>query len=491
MSNARGSRDSVRLAACMALIAVGSGGCSDAGPQAPIRGSYGGTSGGQGGTGGVKGGAGGTGAQNPGGSTGRASTGNTPLPCDVDEAVRRNCQSCHAARPLSGVPMALVTWEDFQQRAVTNSSLAVHRLADMRIHDAARPMPPPPQMLPGQDKTALEAWLAMGAPAGTGCGTGGTGGTGGGGGTAGVGGSAGSAGTGGSGGMPPDQGECYDLLAHDASSKTAPYQVTREEYVNYYFDAPWPANAQGISFESVFDQNPDIVHHWLLYVAGTYAPQSDGVVESNADGSHFGATLVAGWAPGGNNGLNLPPDVGLDINGQSRKLVLELHFYANSSFTSRSGVKVCTTKTPRKNLATVSWLGTEIINIPARAQAATVSGTCAPSTSQQIHILRSWPHMHRIGTHMKTVIQRAGGGTEVLHDKPFNFNTQIAYDTPAILNPGDRLTTTCTYRNDSASPVRYGINTSNEMCFNFVTAWPAGLLQHGTHTGGAANPCLN
>jgi hypothetical protein len=53
------------------------------------------------------------------------------------------------------------------------------------------------------------------------------------------------------------------------------------------------------------------------------------------------------------------------------------------------------------------------------------------------------------------------------------------------------LTTTCTYRNDSASPVRYGINTSNEMCFNFVTAWPANVLQHGTHTGGITNPCLN
>ncbi len=383
--------------------------------------------------------------------------------------------------------MALVTWEDFQQRAVTSSNLEVHRLANMRIHDAGRPMPPPPQMLPAEDKTALEAWLSAGAPRGAGCGTGGTGGAGGSGGT---GGSAGSAGSGGSGGAPPDQGECFELLAHDASSKTAPYPVNHEHYVNFYFDAPWAANAQGVSFESVFDGHPEIVHHWLLYIAGNGA-EPDGAVQPDANGSHFGATLVAGWAPGGNNGMNLPPDVGLDINGQSRKIVLELHFYANTPFTSRSGVKVCTTKTPRKNLATVSWLGTENISIPARAQAATASGTCAPSTNQQIHILRSWPHMHRIGTHMKTVITRAGGTTEVLLDEPFNFNTQISYDTVTVLNPGDRLTTTCTYRNDSATAVRFGINTSNEMCFNFVTAWPANLLQHGTSTGGSANPCLN
>ena len=385
--------------------------------------------------------------------------------------------------------MALVTWEDFQQRAVTNTSLEVHRLANMRIHDAARPMPPPPQMLPAQDKTTLELWLAAGGPAGTGCGSGGTGS----GGTGSGGSGSGGTGASGTGGAPPDQGQCYELLSHAPSSKTTPYSVNSEHYVNFFFDAPWPADAQGISFESVFDAHPEIVHHWLLYTVGNSPlspPQPDGAVESFANGSHPGATLIAGWAPGGNNGVNLPPDVGLDINGQSRKLVMELHYYANGSFTSRSGLKVCTTKTPRKNLATVSWLGTENISLAPRAQ-GTASGTCAPSTSQQIHILRSWPHMHRIGTHMKTVINRAGGGTETLVDQPFNFNTQLAYETPAVLNPGDRLTTTCTYQNDSATTVRYGTNTNNEMCFNFVTAWPANLLQHGTHSGGVTNPCLN
>jgi len=99
--------------------------------------------------------------------------------------------------------------------------------------------------------------------------------------------------------------------------------------------------------------------------------------------------------------------------------------------------------------------------------------------------------MHRIGTHMKTVINRAGGGTEVLVDEPFNFNTQISYDTPAIIQPGDTLTTTCSYQNPGASTVRYGTGTSDEMCFNFVTAWPANLLQHGTAMNGSANPCMN
>jgi hypothetical protein len=99
--------------------------------------------------------------------------------------------------------------------------------------------------------------------------------------------------------------------------------------------------------------------------------------------------------------------------------------------------------------------------------------------------------MHRIGTHMTTVINRAGGGSEILVDEPFNFNTQIAYDVSALLEPGDTLTTTCTYENDTAGTVRYGTGTNDEMCFNFVTAWPANLLQHGTAMNGATNACMN
>jgi hypothetical protein len=76
-------------------------------------------------------------------------------------------------------------------------------------------------------------------------------------------------------------------------------------------------------------------------------------------------------------------------------------------------------------------------------------------------------------------------------DKPFNFNTQLAHDLSAILEPGDSLTTTCTYQNDTPGVVRYGMRTEDEMCFNFVTAYPANLLQHGTAMNGAINPCMN
>ena len=73
---------------------------------------------------------------------------------------------------------------------------------------------------------------------------------------------------------------------------------------------------------------------------------------------------------------------------------------------------------------------------------------------------------------MKTVINRQGGGTEVLIDKPFDFNSQVSYPTPAVINPGDTLSTTCTF----AAPTPFGQGTNEEMCYNFVLAYPAGQL---------------
>ena len=73
---------------------------------------------------------------------------------------------------------------------------------------------------------------------------------------------------------------------------------------------------------------------------------------------------------------------------------------------------------------------------------------------------------------MTTIINRKGGGTEMLLDKPFDFQTQISYSAQVEIQPGDTLTTTCTF----ATPTPFGQGTNQEMCYNFVIAYPAGQL---------------
>jgi hypothetical protein len=72
----------------------------------------------------------------------------------------------------------------------------------------------------------------------------------------------------------------------------------------------------------------------------------------------------------------------------------------------------------------------------------------------------------------------------VLHDKAFDFNYQVTYETTEVLMPGESITTTCTF----SEPKCAGQSTSQEMCYNFTYAWPAhalvdngpeGTLMHG------------
>jgi hypothetical protein len=253
---------------------------------------------------------------------------------------------------------------------------------------------------------------------------------------------------------------------------------------------------QGLQFSSIID-NSEMVHHWLFYESPTGT--TDGSY-SYCTGQHPGQALITGWAPG-NSGLQLPPDVGLELAPPTGSYVLEVHYNnpALKTFQDRSGVRVCATSKFRPNTASITWAGTEKINVPAHSMGS-ASGNCLPSrtgigASDLIHIFSSWPHMHKTGVRMTTMINRAAGGQDLLIDKPFNFNNQVAYPLDVALNPGDSLSTTCYYDNTTASGVSFGPSTTQEMCYDFLYAYPAHALDHpplgGVITSGAANLCTD
>jgi hypothetical protein len=94
--------------------------------------------------------------------------------------------------------------------------------------------------------------------------------------------------------------------------------------------------------------------------------------------------------------------------------------------------------------------------------------------------------MHKKGTHMKVVVNRANGMKETIHDEDFNFDNQRYYIMDTILMPGDTFTTTCTYN----APATFGQSTDNEMCYFFPIAWPAGAMASGAGIHGPTT-CLN
>jgi hypothetical protein len=100
-------------------------------------------------------------------------------------------------------------------------------------------------------------------------------------------------------------------------------------------------------------------------------------------------------------------------------------------------------------------------------------------------LLSASPHAHKLAVRMTFTLQKKGGPTTIMHDMPFMFGEQKSYplDPPIVVNPGDTLTTTCTFNNTTNRTVTFGESTNDEMCFNFALYYPAGGLKCGS--GGA------
>jgi len=390
------------------------------------------------------------------------------LPCDVGDLLRSRCADCHGATTKFGAPMSLMTVADFK-RPAQDHSRTVGQAAIARVNDDAHPMPQAPAARLSSTETAtLTGWINAGTKpasptdscqiatsAGAGAPSGAT------------------TGTGGAGGdidMDPDV-TCYDLTAHAPTGKKIPYQVptTPDLYHCFSFAPPWGTDkVQMVDWKPLID-NDKVIHHWILYNdAGTVTDGAD----VDCSGAHPSAQMVTGWAPGG-GGSPLPRDVGQDVSGLGFTLEIHYNNTVGSPQPDASGVTVCVTKKLRPNEAGIHWLGTESIVLPAGGKA---SGVCKPTTQTPVTIISSTPHMHLLGRHLTTIINRVDGTTETLIDKPFEFASQVAYLTPQTINPGDTLTTTCTY----GGAAFYGQGTKQEMCYNFVLAYPNGGLASGS-----------
>jgi len=437
---------------------------------------------------------------------------------------QQKCKTCHDGRGTAGTPMGLVNYEDFLAPAKTKPTVLVYKMVQTRVHDTAKPMPMA-GMLPATDLASIDAWVAGGAKD---CGfthATATGAAGSSGGAAGAAGGPGGV-TGAAGGAagpidltkylspdgtyfikePPgdkpigpdakDAEFCFNLVAHGAQkplpTDMTPFNVPASEFYHAFdYKVPYTKTMVALSTKPIIDNNK-VLHHWLLF----HIQSDSGTDGKHADeiGLQIGKEMVAGWAPGGNPSV-LPPDVGLEMPKVGGFMTLETHYFNNTGAAAadRSGVRICMTSKIPTNVATLTWLGTESINIPANGT-GTATGTCTPGVQTgDIHMINAAPHMHQLGSHMKTVINRKAGGTDVMVDEPFAFTDQREYDIGQfVIHPGDTLTTTCTWKNTTPKSVSFGTSTTAEMCYNFVYSYPAHALPNPLGGGieGSSNMCL-
>ena len=401
------------------------------------------------------------------------------LPADIAKILSDKCSLCHGVEASFGAPMALTTAADFAAASVDGSPMPAVVKQRINETDPRKAMPPTSSKpLTAAEKATLNAWLDKGAPA------------------------AGAAATPSAPTSKPvtpstpegvvrdgtepinrDGLECYNLTAHNGDLKT-PYAVgaAKDAYFNFTFKAPWTGMAYGIIFRPIVD-NKSVIHHWLLF-QDTPAGRPGPAVRSV--GAHPSGQLLAGWAPGGET-LNLreqvKEEVGVELPDTSTYTV-EYHYNSSdANAKDASGVEVCVQKKKPANIAGLSWLGYDQLLVPA----AKWTGTCKHKSQQPITLLGVTPHMHKQGKHQKAVINRADGKKETLLDEPFDFEYQRQYIKSVKVNPGDSITTECTF----AKPMAFGESTEAEMCYMFTLAYPKNALSDGgawgtlAHGGGA------
>jgi hypothetical protein len=419
------------------------------------------------------------------GAAGASAAGSADLPCEVSNLLKQHCLLCHDKVTQYTAPMSLVTWNDLTAPSKTMPALPVYQLMLERVQNATRPMPPQPMAaLSAADIDVLKRWVSAGTPKGTGMSCPPLNGA-----------VAPAAGGGGAGGMLPATAgsgaagspandadvQCYKFLANGGGATKYAVPMTPDLYQCFYFDPPWGSDkVEGVSANYIVD-NSSAIHHFILYTT------TGGTANTTAacpGGAHRDGQFVVGWAPGAKP-LKMPDDVGLVVPGP--KYLLEAHYNATKSGQlDASGIELCVTRKLRAQAAATHPLGQEGF---ATTGPGDVKGTCNPKGPFPIHVLWSSPHMHLKGTRMQTLIHRADGTVEALLDKSFDFMNQIAYDTPMLINQGDTLETICSYN----GPAQFGNGTNQEMCYNFVTAWPAGALAGGpgyTGLSGNGNICI-
>jgi hypothetical protein len=385
------------------------------------------------------------------------------IPCDVLDVLRANCHECHGETPKFGAPMALVDYDDLQVPALSDPTRAVYELVAERLVDETAPMPPVHAMETG-DRDRLIEWVQAGAPEDPNaeCGD-----------------------------APPEDDPqelpCepdLEFTAHALGSEDAfavPTVGAENLYMCFSFKAPFDVATQATAWSPIIDDER-VVHHWILY--RSVVPLVDGGVTPCEGSLQLTTEFVAGWAPGGGN-IVMPPDVGLDLGGPEHWYILQIHYNNgahHADAVDRSGVAFCTADEPRSQTAGVLTLGTMAITVPPLAEDFPAVGICSgasTATWPEMHLLGGSPHMHELGRAMRTDVLRLDGTTETVLDVPqFDFNSQAMYmfDEEVVIKPGETLTTTCKYDNPNIWPVLFGERTQDEMCFDFVLAYPVESL---------------
>ncbi|MDQ3296878.1 MAG: hypothetical protein M3619_09850 [Myxococcota bacterium] len=228
---------------------------------------------------------------------------------------------------------------------------------------------------------------------------------------------------------------------------------------------------------NIIAQAPPGTHHTVLSISDSSTAGPDGVYDCGV--GTLGMVMLYASGPG-TSPLDFPADVGLKISaGQQIHLNLHLFNATDNPLAGHSAILIKSQPTPTPTLAEMVFAGKFFFSIPSNNQPYSTTGGCTSNRAFKLFAL--WPHMHQIATHSKFELVK-NGTTQVLHDKPYDFNEQTYYrQSPEIdVAVGDQIRVTCTWVNNTGQNITFGDSSNKEMCFTGMYRYPAvgaGLME--------------
>ncbi len=207
-------------------------------------------------------------------------------------------------------------------------------------------------------------------------------------------------------------------------------------------------------------------HHTALALAST--PGSDGAYPCKASDAGFKQLFGSGL---GTEPFSLPDGVAFKLPA-GEQVTLNLHLYNTSDapLTGTSGIEI-ERVAPEDVVHEAESIYAINFNVTVPPGSSTTTGRCTLDADGTIFGV--FPHMHRLGSHMKGVAVH-GEQETLLHDAAYNFETQLNYAIePVQMSRGDSIRYECGYTNTTGQTVRFGDSSDDEMCVMGVYRYPA------------------
>jgi hypothetical protein len=232
-------------------------------------------------------------------------------------------------------------------------------------------------------------------------------------------------------------------------------------------------------------------HHLHVYnlTEGTSRSLED------CDISDFHALVHAAGSPHAET--NYSAGMATKIRG-STGLRIQLH-YLNTAADVKT-VKATLKLSPVDASTVTKWvaqlyLNRYVLSVPPGAGQTVTTNCSIPATYGAIGLVGGGTHMHMRGVHF---VATTNTGVSLAETTEWNEPPPITYDPPVLMNPGDSVTWTCTFNNDTGKTLSFGPSASkNEMCIYLARYYSASAddtqleCQALSQLGGAAVPRAN